>query len=607
MALLLLCTSAGAGEVLSDPYEIYEKHFEAIGGLDRVKAESTLVVEADIKVFGLEGTLRTWTKSPILERQEIDLGVFKETTGDNGEVMWTADANGKVQISKDENSLVRREIRKSAAVYDFLDRESSTFKLVFAGIEKTDEVDCYVIKMANTRNDDTTVIYIDTASLLRVRENEIQPDRGTDTRYSDFREVAGVLRSFHQEITMSPGNQEMSVQITGYESNVSIDPALFEPPVEDARDYRFLAGDRAENIPFEYMLDHIFVRLSIAGKERLWVLDTGASLTVIDSAFAAELGLASEGEIKAQAVANVVSIRFVKLPPFSIDGIEFDEQTVGALNIERILRRMGIKAVGILGYDFISRFVLKIDYANKTMSLYDPKTFEYAGTGVVLDAPLFDNIMSVPITVDGKYTGRWDIDIGAGGCAFLYPFAKEHGFIERDGVEAVAFGAGGGRKQRGVKFESLELAGFVIEEPLIAFPIDEVEGAFAATERIGNLGNGALRHFTVYFDYNKQQMIVEKGDDFDRKFPRGKSGLQVMYNDDGVLEVLFVSEDTPAHKAGFKEGDIVLAVNGINAEYLAGLEALRDIMRAEAGTKLVLTVMREGEKKDIKLTLAELY
>lgn len=605
--LVLMLSSACAAEVLSDPYLILEKHFESIGGFENVRAESTLYVEATLSAFGLDGSMVIWTRPPVQQRQEIDLKMFKETTGDNGEYAWTADVNGKVQIHKDENSLTRRELRKLVGLFDYLDRNSSSFSLSYSGIDKAADIDCHVIKMTNSLNQDYTLFYIDTSRFYKIKEVEVQPDRETETLFFDYREDNGLVRSFRQDVTFSPGQQKMTIQVTKYEGNLKIDPALFEPPSEAVRDFRFLAGDRAENIPFEYILDHIFVRVNLAGKERLWILDTGASISIIDSAFASELELESAGEIKADAVANIVSINFVSLPPFSIKGIEFDAQQVGSLNINRILRRAGIESAGILGYDFISRFVLKIDYANKTLSLYDPETFEYDGPGVVIEAPMWDNIMSVPITVDGKYTGKWDIDIGAGGCAFFYPFARENGFLDRHGVESIAFGAGGGRKERGVKFETLELAGFVIKEPLISFPTESVEGGFGATERIGNLGNSALRHFTVYFDYNRQQLIVEKGGDFDRKFPRGKSGFQIMYNDDNRLEVLFVSENTPADRAGFREGDLVLAVNDINVDYIAGLEAIRNIMRAEVGTVLNIAVMRDGERKDLKLTLEELY
>jgi hypothetical protein len=39
---------------------------------------------------------------------------------------------------------------------------------------------------------------------------------------------------------------------------------------------------------------------------------------------------------------------------------------------------------GFLGYDFLSRFIVEIDYANRWVSVRDPNGFRYSGTGEVI-------------------------------------------------------------------------------------------------------------------------------------------------------------------------------------------------------------------------------
>jgi C-terminal processing protease CtpA/Prc len=111
----------------------------------------------------------------------------------------------------------------------------------------------------------------------------------------------------------------------------------------------------------------------------------------------------------------------------------------------------------------------------------------------------------------------------------------------------------------------------------------------------------------LYLDYARQQIIVERGADFDTEFPRTKSGLQVVLSDDGEWETYFVSPGTPADKAGFEIGDVVESINGIDVEHLGGLIALRKLMRGEAGTKYEFGVRREGKEKTLKLTLRDLF
>jgi hypothetical protein len=277
------------------------------------------------------------------------------------------------------------------------------------------------------------------------------------------------------------------------------------------------------------------------------------------------------------------------------------------IEIASLFRKtLGFEVAGILGYDFLSRLVTRVDYANETLSFYHPDKFEYKGDGVVLDCPLVGNFFAPEVTVDGEYKGKWNFDLGAGGHSFHYPFAEEHGFQERKGIDGVSFGAGGSLMDRRLKFKTIELAGFTIENPRIDVPLEAGEGGFAGRELIGNLGNALFRHFVIHLDYARQQLIVEKGADFDKEFPRSKAGMQTLISESGEWEVFFVAPGTPADKAGFEKGDIVKAVNGINIKFFEGIIAMRKMFREPEGTKYKLTVVREGKEKELKLTLREL-
>ncbi len=64
----------------------------------------------------------------------------------------------------------------------------------------------------------------------------------------------------------------------------------------------------------------------------------------------------------------------------------------------------------------------------------------------------------------------------------------------------------------------------------------------------------------------------------------------------GVL-VSQVQKGGPAEKAGIKPGDIIIAVNGKEVESVNDLQRL--IMRNPPGTKITITVIRNGKKKNI--------
>jgi len=595
---------------LSDPYRILERHFEAIGGLDKLKAEKTSRSEGTIVLVGtgLSGTVKAWAEVPDRQRQELDLSVLKQTSGDNGQTSWTVDVNGKVQIVKDKAALKRRELGRLMALYEYTDPSSVNFTLTFEGIEKVGEIDCYVIKIENAINDDILLQFIDKSSFYLQKSITKRPDDEQHTVYSDYREIGGIMRAFRQDIETLPIDQKATIEITSYEVDIEIDPSLFDPPVKDAADFRFTGGGNAVSVPFQFIEDHIFMQVNVSGKERLWLLDSGAGISVIDSAYAVELGLELEGNLTGVGAGNKVQISFVILPPFSVGGIQFNEQSVGSAGfVSSLVRRhMGMDVVGILGYDFLSRFVTRIDYAGEMLTFYNADSFAYDDDGVVLDAPIKEKCHSVPMAVEGKYNGVWSLDLGASGCSFHYPFAEENGLLKMDGIRRLGFGAGGSGEHLVHRFQNLEFAGFEIKNPRISVTLGKGVGAFSRKEVIGNLGSSLFRHFVLYLDYERQQVIVEKGADFDRQFPEDRSGLQLVQSETGEPEVVYVAPHTPADKAGFQIGDVIASVNDINSEYLAGLIGLRKILREEAGTRYTFRVLREGREKELKLKLKDL-
>ncbi|HVP07764.1 MAG TPA: aspartyl protease family protein [Candidatus Acidoferrum sp.] len=604
---MLFGIAAHAQNKLTDPYEIFNRHFQAIGGLDKDRTEVSRHFIADITAFGLTGTLEYWGKNPIFERQALDLKVFKQTSGDNGQTGWVADANGKVQLIKDDAALKRRQVRQLMAEYDFLNPKSTNFKLTLEGIQRVGDVECYVVKTSNSINDDYLLSYFSVADFQTVQELNHTSQGEQQTVYSDYRDVDGVKRAFHQEITDLPEKNKTSLQITKYEPNVDIDPSLFEPSGKSPSDFRFTQGSSSENVPFQYLMDHIFIPVNVNGKERLWVFDTGAEMSVIDSAFAAQLGIKAEGNIVGRGAGGTVGLSFAKMPPYSLQGIQFDGQTVAVIDVQKIFNPLELDVVGILGYDFISRFVVKVDYANCLMSFYDPATFKYTGSGKVVEAPLNGRVFAVPASVDGKYSGKWRLDIGATGCDFHYPFAAKNGLLACKGVENLAFGASGGFITRIVQFHSMQFCGYAIPKPLIGIPQDSAAGAFADVEMIGNIGNDVLRRFIIYLDFGRQQLILEPGKDFNRVFPTGKSGLQLQMNDQKQMEVLYVSPNTPSAKAGFVKGDIVESINDIPVDQIRGVLAVRELMKADAGTKYKFTILRDGKRQVLNLKLENLF
>ena len=610
VTLTVICATVSFAKTdLTDPYEILKLGFDANGGLNRLKAERAQYMEGTLAVAGLKGTLKSWSQQPDRSRTEVDLGVFKMTQGDNGRYQWVVDSNGKLQkITKlDEPTIQRRQLKRLITEYEFANPRSDVFKVTLLGVEKVQDKDCYVIKIANNINSDVITNYINAETFLLEKSEATEAEERKETFVGDYRKISGLVVPFWTKETELNSGQIQEVTLTKYESNPPVDTLLFEPPEQTGKDYRFSSGSSAENIPFRYIGNHIFVFVKVGCKERLWVLDTGAGMSCISEAFAKELGLKLEGDLKGTGAAGTqVSLKLAVLPPFELPGVEFDSQTVAVLDMKVLNQTIGFDCVGILGFDFLSRFVTKVDYANLLLSFYDPETFKYLGDGHEVSMHLTNSVFRVDATLDGVHKGSWVFDMGASGSSLDGAYAVRNGFTARKIVEGLGRGAGSAFKTGSVKCKSFEFAGYTIDNPVISFSTGAADTAIKSDE-IGALGNTLFRNFVIYCDYAHEKLIVEKGDKFNQPFAIDNSGVQFKRGESEEPVVIFVSPGTPAAKADFREGDVVKSINGIAVKYFDGLTAIREMLQQEPGTKLSFVVERNGQKEELKLTLANLY
>ncbi|UCC66943.1 MAG: S41 family peptidase, partial [Deltaproteobacteria bacterium] len=81
----------------------------------------------------------------------------------------------------------------------------------------------------------------------------------------------------------------------------------------------------------------------------------------------------------------------------------------------------------------------------------------------------------------------------------------------------------------------------------------------------------------------------------------GGLGIEITIKD-GILTVIAPIEDTPAHRAGIKAGDKILKIEGESTKGLNLMECVKRL-RGPKGTKVIITIMREGLPKPQDFTI----
>ena len=105
--------------------------------------------------------------------------------------------------------------------------------------------------------------------------------------------------------------------------------------------------------------------------------------------------------------------------------------------------------------------------------------------------------------------------------------------------------------------------------------------------------NGMLSSLDPHSSFMPPEMYKEMK--IETKGAFGGLGIEISVKD-GILTVISPIEDTPAYKAGIKAGDQILKIDEKFTKDLTVMDAVKR-MRGVKGTKVTLTIMREGFEK----------
>ncbi len=118
-----------------------------------------------------------------------------------------------------------------------------------------------------------------------------------------------------------------------------------------------------------------------------------------------------------------------------------------------------------------------------------------------------------------------------------------------------------------------------------------------------DLINNALNGMLTGLDPHSSYMTAKQFADMEvtTKGQFGGLGLEVT-SDAGVIKVITPMDDTPASRAGFRTGDLIISINGKSLDNTDLNDAV-DRMRGDPGTRITLTIERQGKPKPFDVTM----
>ena len=264
-------------------------------------------------------------------------------------------------------------------------------------------------------------------------------------------------------------------------------------------------------VPFEIRRGHIMVPARVNRSASLsLLLDTGYSMTMLDSDHAAAFSLRRVGRITIVGIAGEEPANVFEGPSFDFSGATWQPRRVASFPADRETRSR--RRDGILGSGFFKRFVVEIDSQHKTLTLHEPDTYQYSGSGEIIpltfrsSTPIVDASIRLPNRPAVK--AQFEIDTGCDGCLCVgRPFLEANQLIPTNSLShGQRFGVGGGTRTQSGRFPQLQLGQLTIDRPTADFFL---EGSPVDDPLAGHIGLELLRDFKVVFDYARRRMILE--------------------------------------------------------------------------------------------------
>lgn len=336
-----------------------------------------------------------------------------------------------------------------------------------------------------------------------------------------------------------------------------------------------------------------------------FILDTGSGAISLDSATAVHDSLIQVPSGRTiTGITGRKKVNFIKNCVLTFPGLEIDSLDFYINDYEILSEIYGVKIDGIIGYSFLKKFIVKINFDMHEIEIFSPGKIKYLRRGTVLH-PEFTALPILPIVLADrrKTISNFYMDTGAG-LNFLLSeqFVQDSSFLKkrRQPVSIQVQGPGGKKRMLLTIIKEIKIGHYKFRK--VPTNILEDETNILSYPKIGGLiGNDLLRRFNMILNYPKKEIHLSPNTHFKDGFDYSYTGIN-MYYKDGVILSDEVIENSPAYKAGLREGDVIL---GVNNNISNDIEAYK-VQMNEVGKYVTVYISRKGELQNLIFQVDEI-
>jgi predicted aspartyl protease len=243
-----------------------------------------------------------------------------------------------------------------------------------------------------------------------------------------------------------------------------------------------------------------------------FVLDTGATATVVSNELADALALPLGEKQEGRGAAGKMTLAKSQLPSLTVGKETIENLPVSVTDLSFLGRAMGVQVDGALGYSFLRHFAMTLDYTTNALKLSRPvggterapNEHEIAFRWANAEDPL----VVVPVFANDKGPYDFALDTGASSTVISLELASEFG-LATERISQLTAGGGNGTVSR-VQLNSLTV-GPARRENLAAAASNFLTqlNAELGSNLQGIVGYDFLRHYRVTLDYPRGMLSLE--------------------------------------------------------------------------------------------------
>jgi hypothetical protein len=602
--------------VSEDAAPILQHMIDATGGLAARDSEQVVHYHGRIAAMGLEGSWDLWYAPPDRWQRRIELGPIRFREGWDGKVAWRTDMNDQtVQIvSAADAAHAREEGWFYNERWALADQDSAVIRRFSRSYGEEATYDVLEITPPGGR---ARRVFVNEKTGFIERSIEPYEQESVEERRSNYRMLAGRKRpTVFESPTMLPTDKPVErLNVESVRVNQDLNPGFFSPPDRRPRAIVWQGRRGLVRAPFVYVNKTVLVKVSINGLPPAdFILDTGCTSTAIDRDYALSMGLRPEGEASVEGISANAGMEFAEVSSITLAAPESTGATLRDFKVslvdlaEASALTLWRKPAGLLGGDFLSRFVVTLDYDSLQVTLRDPGRFHYRGAGAGIPFELHDGIPVVDMTLDDNCPGKFMVDVGNSVQLLVHGMAVRGCRMMQDKhrkeVPLYGGGLGGGFVSTMCRLDSVRIGPYEWDQPVAALALG-THGGIGSLDIAGNIGNTVLERFRCTFDYTHQMLYLEPGRRYGERDRVSRFGALFIRWGTRVF-VGNVLRGSAAYEAGLRWYDEIIAVDDKPLEQWTREEIDHLLEDGEAGSVHTVTYSRLREpEKTVEVTLRD--